>query len=163
MEKVLVAYASRCGSTAEVAQAVADQLCRRGATVDVRTIEDVQDLTGYDAVVVGSAIRMGKWLPAAMNFVERNRPTLQAKQTAFYTVHLLNVDDSEASRQARAAYVAPVHALLTPQYEAFFAGKMEMGKLSLVDRLVAKMVKAKDEDKRDWPAIQAWGDQLFAA
>jgi menaquinone-dependent protoporphyrinogen oxidase len=163
MQQVLVAYASRCGSTAEVGQAIADQLCQRGATVDVRAVEEVQDVTGYDAVVLGSAIRMGKWLPAALQFVERNAAALQTRQTAFFTVHMLNSDDSEASRQARAAYVEPVHALLTPQHEAFFAGKMDMSQLSFLDRMVAKMVKAKDEDKRNWPAIQAWGRQIFAA
>ena len=162
MLKVLVVYASRCGSTAEVGQALADQLCQRGATVDVRAVEDVQDVTACDAVVLGSAIRMGKWLPAALQFVECNAATLQAKRTAFFTVHMLNTDDSQASRQARAAYVESVHAMMTPQYEAFFTGKMDMSKLSFVDRMVAKMVKSKDEDRRDWPAIRAWGQQIFA-
>ena len=163
MQKVLVAYASRCGSTAEVGQAIADQLCARGATVDVCSVEEVQDVAAYDAVVLGSAIRMGKWLPAALELVEQNTAALQAKQTAFFTVHMLNADDSAASRQARAAYVEPVHALMTPQYEAFFTGKMDMSKLSFLDRMVAKMVKSKDEDRRDWPAIRAWGEQIFAA
>lgn len=162
MQKVLVAYASRCGSTAEVGQAIADQLCQRGAAVDVCSVEEVQDVAAYDTVVLGSAIRMGQWLPAAVQFVERNAATLQARQSAFYTVHMLNADDSEASRQARAAYVEPVHAVMTPQYEAFFTGKMDMSKLSFVDRMVAKMVKSKDEDRRDWPAIRAWGRQIFA-
>ena len=163
MEKVLVAYASCCGSTAEVGQAIADQLCRRGASVAMCSVEDVQDVAVYDAVVVGSAIRMGKWLPAAVQFVDRNRALLQSKQTAFFTVHMLNVDDSAASRQARAAYMEPVHTLLMPQHEAFFAGKMDMGKLSFTDRMIAKLVKSKDEDKRSWPAIHAWGDQIFVA
>ena len=162
MQKVLVAYASRCGSTAEVGQAIADRLCQRGAMVDVRAVEEVQDVAAYDAVVLGSAIRMGKWLPAAVQFVERDAATLQARQSAFYTVHMLNADDSEASRQARATYVEAVHAVMTPQYEAFFTGKMDMSKLSFVDRMVAKMVKSKDEDRRDWPAIRAWGQQIFA-
>lgn len=163
MQKVLVAYASCCGSTTEVAQAIADQLCQRGAAVDVRPVDEVQDVTDYTAVVVGSAIRMGKWLPAALQFVERNRAPLQARQTAFFTVHMLNTDDSAASRQARAAYVAPVHAVMTPQYEAFFAGKMDLGKLSFLDRMIARMVKAKDADLRDWPAIRTWGAQIMAA
>lgn len=163
MQKVLVAYASRCGSTAEVAQAIADQLCQAGAAVDVCAVDAVTDVAAYDSVVVGSAIRMGKWLPAAVEFVEQNRAALQTRQTAFFTVHMLNTDDSEASRQARAAYVAPVHAVMIPQSEAFFAGKMDLGKLNFLDRMVARMVKAQDADLRDWPAIRAWGAQIMAA
>ena len=160
--RILVTYATCAGSTAEVAAACAETLAARGYAVDVKPVKEKTQLTGYSAVVLGSAIRMGKWLPAAVQFVERNAATLQAKQSAFYTVHMLNADDSEASRQARAAYVEPVHALMTPQYEAFFTGKMDMSKLSFVDRMVAKMVKSKDEDRRDWPAIRAWGQQIFA-
>lgn len=161
MQKVLVVYASRCGSTVEVAQAVAEQLCRRGDSAEVCAVEEASDPANYDAVVVGSAIRMGKWLPAAVQFVERHQATLAQKPTAFFTVHMLNVDDSAQSRAARAEYVAPVHALLAPQAEAFFAGKMDFARLNFMDRLMAKMVKSKEQDLRNWTAIRTWGDQLF--
>lgn len=161
VNKVLVAYASKCGSTGEVAQAIGQALCAHGAMVDVRRIEEVGDVAGYDAFVVGSAIRMGAWLPQAKQFVEANAATLSAAPTAFFTVHMLNLDDSEESKRARAAYVAPVYASVTPQAEAFFAGKLDMGKMSFLDRMISKMMKAKDEDKRDWSAIAAWADQIL--
>lgn len=161
VNKILVAYASKCGSTGEVAQAIGQTLCAHGATVDVRRVEEVGDVTSYDVFVVGSAIRMGAWLPQAKNFVETNAARLRAAPTAFFTVHMLNLDDSEESKMARAAYVAPVHAILEPQAEAFFAGKLEMSKMSFLDRMISKMMKAKDEDKRDWNAIAAWADQIL--
>lgn len=163
MRKVLVAYASKCGSTGEVAQAIGAALCAKGASVDVRRIEEVTDVTGYDAFVIGSAIRMGNWLPQAKNFVERNVARLRAAPTAFFTVHMLNTDDSEASKTARAAYVAPVHAILEPQSEAFFAGKLDMSKMSFLDRMICKMMKARDEDRRNWHAIAAWAQQVLPA
>jgi menaquinone-dependent protoporphyrinogen oxidase len=162
MNKILVTYASRCGSTAEVAQTVADQLCRRGSQVDVCAVDKATNVSQYDAVVVGSAIRMSAWLPAAVDFIKQNSTALHNVPTAFFTVHILNVDDSEQSRAQRAAYVEPVHAVLTPQYEAFFPGKMDLAQLNFVDRVMAKLVKAKNEDLRNWSAIRAWGDQLFA-
>lgn len=58
------------------------------------------------------------------------------------------------------AYVEPVHALLTPQSEAFFTGKIDIGNLNFMDRLIAKMVKAKDADLRNWPTIERWADQI---
>lgn len=160
MNKVLVAYASKCGSTGEVAQAIGKALCAHGATVDVRRIEEVGDVSGYDAFVVGSAIRMGNWLPQAKDFVEANAARLRTAPTAFFTVHMLNLDDSEESKTARAAYVAPIHAILEPQAEAFFAGKLAMDKMSFLDRMISKMMKAKDKDKRDWLAIQSWAAQV---
>jgi menaquinone-dependent protoporphyrinogen oxidase len=161
MSKVLVAYASKCGSTGEVAQAIGQELCAHGATVDVRRIEEVGDVTGYDAFVVGSAIRMGNWLPQAKDFVEANAARLHTAPTAFFTVHMLNLDDSEESKTARAAYVAPMHAILEPQAEAFFAGKLAMDKMSFLDRMISKMMKAKNEDKRDWNAIATWANQIL--
>lgn len=163
MRKVLVAYATKCGSTGEVAQAIGATLCANGASVDVRRIEEVTDVTGYDAFVIGSAIRMGNWLPQAKNFVESNVAHLRVAPTAFFTVHMLNTDDSEASKAARAAYVAPVHAILEPQSEAFFAGKLDMSKMSFLDRMISRMMKARDEDRRDWNAIAAWAHQVLPA
>ncbi|GIK75803.1 MAG: flavodoxin [Chloroflexota bacterium] len=160
MSKVLVAYASKAGSTGEVAQAIAQELCAQGLTVDVRRVREVKDVSEYDAFVVGSAIRMGSWLGEAKQFVEVNAAALQAAPTAFFTVHMLNTDDSEESKTNRAAYVAPIHAIVQPDAEAFFAGKMELGKLSFLDRMISKMMGAQDEDKRDWEAIKRWADQL---
>ena len=161
MKKVLVAYASKCGSTGEVAAAIAQALCAHGMTVDVRRIDEVSDVATYDAFVVGSAIRMGSWLGEAKRFVEANVETLRAAPTAFFTVHMLNLDDSEESTAARAAYVAPVHAIMQPQAEAFFAGKLDLDRMSFVDRMVSKMMKAQNEDKRDWAAIEAWAGELL--
>lgn len=160
MNKVLVAYASKCGSTGEVAQAIAQELCAQGMTVDVRRVGEVKDVSGYDAFVVGSAIRMGSWLGEAKQFVEANAAVLQSAPTAFFTVHMLNTDDNEESKTNRAAYVAPIHAIVQPDAEAFFAGKIELGKLSFLDRMLSKMMSAQDEDKRDWDAVKQWADQL---
>ena len=53
---VLVAVASRHGSTREIADAIAQELRMQGVDADVRHVEDVPDLNSYDAVVLGSAI-----------------------------------------------------------------------------------------------------------
>ncbi len=161
MKKVLVTYASKCGSTAEVAQAIAEQLCRRGESVDVRPVDQVKDLSPYKAVVLGSAVRMGRWLPAAVRFVQEQSAALAQTPTALFTVHFLNTDDGENSRAQRASYVEPVHALITPRHEAFFAGKIESRRLDLGARLLAKAIRAEDADRRDWQAIRAWANQIF--
>jgi len=154
--RILVAYATRAGSTAEVAAAIAETLSARGYAVDVKPIKDRPHLDGYSAVVLGSAIRMGNWLPEAVEFVKANQAALNAMPIALFTVHMLNTGDDEASRTARAAYLNAVRPLLTGAEEAYFEGKMEFARLSFLDRFIAKMVKAVEADNRDWAKIRGW-------
>lgn len=159
-DKILIAYASKCGSTGEVAEAIGQALCAQGASVDVKLAKDVSSLDGYRMVVIGSAIRMGRWLSDATKLVEAHQARLSQLPTAIFTVHLTNLGDDDASRQARASYTAPVKQLVTPQAEAFFAGKMELARLAILDRIISKAMKAEDQDLRDWDAIQTWAAQL---
>jgi len=161
-DKVLIAYASKCGSTGEVAAAIAEELTARGKAVDVRLVQNVSTLNGYQAVIVGSAIRMGQWLPEAVEFVETHQQALRQLPTAFFTVHMMNLGDDETSRKNRLAYLDPVRKIMTPQQEVFFAGKMDMARLSFLDRLIAKAVKATDADLRDWQAIRNWAQTILS-
>ena len=81
-DRILVAYASQTGSTVGVAETVGKQLSVGGAIVDVRPVKEVTDLNGYRAVVVGSAIHCGKWMPEAVKFVEANQDRLRRIPTA---------------------------------------------------------------------------------
>ncbi len=164
MKRILVTYATRAGSTVGAGEAIAQSLRAAGHTVDLRPIKDVSDVKDYDALVIGSAIHMGNWLPEAMDWPKKNRAALNRVPTAIFSVHMLNLDDSPASRQARLKYTAPVRALVTPKAEAFFAGKMEYAKLAFFDRmialLVAKLTGSKEGDYRDWAVIQNWAASL---
>ncbi len=160
--KILLAYASKCGSTLEVAQAIARDLESRGQAVDLFKAEKTTRVAGYDAVIVGSAVRFGKWLPDAVDFVRLRQTELKRLPTAFFSVHMMNTGTDDASRKARLAYTQPVRTLVSPGSEAFFAGKMDMGKLSFTERLLCKVMKGRNEDRRDWPAIHAWAAGLFA-
>jgi menaquinone-dependent protoporphyrinogen oxidase len=162
-KKILIVYASKCGSTGEVAQAIAQTFAQRGLTTDVKLAKNVTTLDGYKAVLVGSATRMGSWLPDALDFVKTNQAHLKSIPTAYFTVHMLNTDDSEASIRAREAYTAPARAILAPQAEVFFMGKIDPKRLSLFDRLITEMVKKSTNtpigDYRDWDKIRAWAGQ----
>lgn len=159
---VLVTYATRAGSTAEIAAVIGETLAERGFRVDVKSINSQPALDGYSAVILGSAIRMGNWLPEMLKFIQTNQNALNALPTALFTVHMLNAADDETSRAARAAYTAPVRALLPNAPEAFFTGLMDFSRLSFLDRFIASMVKAVESDQRDWDKIRAWANELLS-
>lgn len=162
-QTILVTYATLHGSTAEVADAIAVQLRTRGLDVDVQPVDQVRDPGRYDAIVLGSAIRIGQWLAPARKFVEQHASLLNAKPLAIFTVHMLARDESDQAQTQRTAYVAPIRALVTPQHEAFFAGRIDFSRFNLMDKLIAKIVKPVEEDVRDWDAIRAWADGLFVS
>ena len=154
--RVLITYATRAGSTGEVANAIGHVLSAHGLSVDVRTINSQPRLDGYQAVLIGSAIRMGSWLPEAVRFIEHNRLALQRLPLGLFTVHGINLGDDEQSRQKREAYLDAIRPYVGRPEHAFFAGKIDPAGLSLIDRLMVRMVKAPVGDFRDWASIEGW-------
>lgn len=154
--RVLITYATRAGSTAEIAAAIGETLSTRGYTVDVKPVKQKPNLAGYVAVVIGSAVRMGNWLPEAVDFVKANQTALAQLPVALFTVYMLHTGDDEASRTARLAYLNAVRPLLKGAEEVYFEGKMDFSRLSLLDRLIARMVGAVEADRRDWNRIRNW-------
>jgi len=161
-DRILITYATRAGSTIEVAAAIGEVIAARGFEVDVKPVKEKPSPDGYQAVLVGSAIRMGNWLPEAIEFIEKNQEMLDQMPVALFTVHMLNLGDDEASRTSRLAYLKEVRPLLDSAEEVFFAGKFDLSRLSFLDRMISKAVKAMDEDCRDWDRIRGWAQTVFA-
>ncbi len=161
-KSVLVTYATRAGSTAEIAAVIGETLAKRGFRVAVKSVKSQPTLDGYAAVILGSAIRMGSWLPEMVKFIEANQTALAALPTALFTVHMLNTGEDETSRAAREAYTAPVRAMLPNAPEVFFTGLMDFSRLSLLDRFISRMVKAIESDERDWEKIHTWATTILA-
>src|SRR6266704_4855322 len=156
MNKILVTYATRAGSTAEVAASVAEVLSATGATVDVKPVTAVHEVKGYDAVVVGSAIRMGHWLPEAVEFVKANRESLSHIPTAYFLVSGFLQEDTPEMRRRVLAYLDPVRKILEPTSIGLFAGKMDYSKMDWHDRSIAEAVSLSEGDWRNWEAIRGW-------
>jgi len=106
--KILVAYASRTGSTAEVAKAIGQTLAESGAQVDVLPMQDIKDLAPYQAVVAGSAIRGGKWLPEAMQFMQTHQAALAQKPFAAFLVCMTLAMPKGDYREHVATWLEPV-------------------------------------------------------
>lgn len=170
-KRILVTYATRAGSTSEIAAAIGETLGGRGFQVEVKPVKAKPALNGYNAVILGSAIRMANWLPEMVEYIQANQVALKQSMAmgmpvAFFTVHMLNLGEDEVSRAARAAYTAPIHQLLSPVNEVFFAGKIDYASLSFFDRLMAmaieKQTGAAPGDKRDWEKIRGWANLVMA-
>jgi menaquinone-dependent protoporphyrinogen oxidase len=160
---ILVTYATRAGSTYEIAARVAEVLRAEGAAMEVKPVSAVHELQGYEAVVLGSAIRMGRWLPEAVEFVAANHQALSHIPTAYFVVSgLLRTDTPEVRREVL-AFLDPVHALLEPVRIGLFAGKLDYRTIDGFDRSIAEAVSSAEGDWRDWQAIDAWAHDLLPA
>jgi menaquinone-dependent protoporphyrinogen oxidase len=172
-DKILVTYASRAGSTAGVAEAIGKTLAESaagysGAQVDVLPMQEVKDLAPYRAVVAGSAIRGGKWLPEAMQFMKTHQAALAHKPFAAFMVCItLAMPGAEKFREGVAGWMQPVRALVKPMSEGLFAGVLDFSKLptnfaTLKLRATVAAGVFPQGDHRDWNAIQAWARDLAA-
>jgi menaquinone-dependent protoporphyrinogen oxidase len=160
-DKILVTYASRAGSTVGVAEAIGRALAESGAQVDVRPMKEVIDIATYRAVIAGSAIRGGKWLPEAMQFMRTHQAELVRKPFAAFMVCItLAMKGGEQYREGIANWMSPVRALVKPVSEGLFAGALDCSKLALFDGLQMRAAIAAGVfpagDHRDWNAIHSW-------
>lgn len=164
--RILVTYATRSGSTAGVAEAIAKTLSEGGAQVDVLPMQQVKDLAPYQAVVAGSAIQGQKWLPEAMKFLRTHRAELTQKPFAAFMVCItLSMKNADQYRQGVAEWMAPVRALVPTVSEGLFAGALDFSKIpfsfnALLMRIPVITGLWKIGDHRDWSAIRAWAERI---
>ena len=168
-ERILVAYATHTGSTADVAMAVGEQLRDRGFEVHVAEVTQTGPVCGYQAVVLGSAVNGGRWLPEAVQFVDNNQAALRAVPVAVFSLHIMNAGDDERSRRKRIAYLDDVRRFIQPVDEAFFLGiGPDPKKDSWLARWFFRRFGGAGEGHcRDWDKIREWArgvlvDQLRA-
>jgi len=162
-KRVLISYASRCGSTGGVAEAMGQALCGMGASADIRLVKNVNDLSPYDAVIVGSAVRRGKWLPEAVGFVRDNQDMLGRMPIAYFVVCLTMKDNTAENRSTVMAYLDPVRKeapKIQPVAVGLFPGALNYSKLSFVDKTILKAKGASEGDYRDWSAVKAWASAV---
>lgn len=164
--KILVTYASNTGWTMGVAEAIGKTLAESGAKVNVLPMRDVKDLSPYDAVVAGSAVNGGAWLPEAMQFVRAHQAELKRKPFAAFLVCMtLAMKNGGQYRDHVSSWLDPVRALVRPVSEGLFTGGLDIRKIpSFSDRLKFRLSVLfgvwKEGDHRDWDVIRKWAVAL---
>jgi menaquinone-dependent protoporphyrinogen oxidase len=164
MSKVLIAYASAAGSTAEVAEAIGKTLREQGTTVDVRRAKEAGDLGGYDAVVLGTGVRAGRTYAEAAKFLETHQSALTTMPVAGFVVCLtMKEKTDENCRQAEGYLDAMFEAVpgVQPVHKGMFAGNLDYARLPwLLGQILKWMKKEPGGDYRDWDAIRDWAANL---
>ena len=155
---VLVAYASKHGSTEEIARFIADRLRERGIETDAAPVQDVSDLSGVEAVVLGSAVYLGSWMKEAPEFVDRHLSALRSIPVWLFSVGPLGTEIQDEEEQPK--QLGELREKLRPRDHRVFFGVLDRGKLGFGERMMVKAVKAPDGDFRNWDEIRAWSDGI---
>lgn len=166
---VLVGYASAHGATQGIAERIAARLAEQGHRAEVLPLNQVDDITGFDALVLGSAIHNQLWLPEATDFVRRNLEALARRPVWLFSVGMLGDRGSTfAPALARLLRVlrkdrketAEFRDVLRPRDHRAFVGAIERDQLSLVGHLNFKVMGGRYGDHRNWQEIDAWADGI---
>jgi menaquinone-dependent protoporphyrinogen oxidase len=189
--RILVAFATKHGSTPEVAEAVAEELRTGGAEVDVRPASLDGDLTRYRAVVLGAPMIFG-WHKDALRFIERHRSELASMTTVYFVMAASLTETGEdridgipivkdpwltkrpkdpARLGFRERYARPSEYLkkpfgkapeVRPSSVAFFAGSLDLTRMNIFEKLfVTLVIGATPGDSRNWDAIRDWAKSLL--
>ena len=149
----------------EIASRIGLKLDQAGLEVDVRPAERVQDLSPYQAVVIGSAVYLGQWRREAADFLEAHETGLRERLVWLFSsgptgkgdpVELMN-----GWRFPEA--LLPLAERIRPMNIAFFGGRLNFAYLNLAEKLIIKGIRAPFGDFRDWAKIDAWAGSIAAA
>jgi menaquinone-dependent protoporphyrinogen oxidase len=161
-DKVLVAYGSKHGATAEIAEAIGQAIQQAGFEVDVLSADAVDSLSAYRAIVLGSAVYAGMWRKEAINLLESQEEALARCPVWIFSsgptgegdpVELLDGWRLPEAQQAVADRVSPRDITV-------FHGNIDGEKLNLGEKLIVKAVKGQFGDSRDWEAIRSWASDI---
>jgi menaquinone-dependent protoporphyrinogen oxidase len=161
---VLVTAASKHGATREIAEQIVLALGEHGVSAEFVDIDDVSDLSSYDAYVVGSGVYLGTWLKDARRFVETNAAELAQRPTWLFASGSVVgeppvADDPDALRPGLVeTLVETTHA----REHKLFAGKLDKSKLGLLERAAVRGAHASEGDHRDWDEIDRWAGEIAA-
>lgn len=162
---VLVAYASRHGATEEIAAHMAARIADAGTAVDLRHVDQVESLDGYDAVVIGAPVYDQSWPPEADQFVDRHRDALAARPVWLFSVGSFGdtkrligpLTHKEPKR------IAEVRSAVQPREYRVFEGVIRKHQWPFWSRVLFHAFGGRFGDHRDWPGIDAWADEIALA
>jgi len=160
--RILIAYASKNGSTAEIAQAIGKELQSAGKSVRVIEMKTVKAFEEYDAVIIGAPIYMGSVLGDMGTFTGRYGSVLAKVPVAAFVVGIAPQDPKPGAREAAMGSLVKALGGVKPVSSVLFSGNLDPAKVNFVMRKFMEMAKIPLGDFRDWDAIATWARGLPA-
>ena len=166
---ILVAYASKHGGTQGIAERIGEVLTASGQPTDVRSVSHVEDASGYDAFVIGSATYAMHWVRDASAFVRMNLELLRLRPVWLFSSGPLGTetatpDGREVRESAEPKEMAEFVDAVRPEQHRVFYGVLDPDKLGFGERVIWERPAGRDllpgGDFRDWSEIEEWAKAI---
>ena len=156
----LVIVASRHGGTREIGEVIAATLVDRGVPCEVRSPEEIRgagDLEGHDAVIIGSPIYTGRWLPEARELIDKIGPALGAQDVWLFSSGLADAPSKASNRPAETLERMRETGAVGHKH---FPGRLDLSVLNFAERAIIVAARGKQGDRRDMAAVQMWAEEI---
>ncbi len=160
--KLLITYASKYGSTAGIAEVIGKELRKRNYEVEVRPVDQVGSLEGYDGFVIGSAVYAGSWMKPAAKFLRANQELLAGRPVWLFSSGPTGPGDPNELLDGWSfpENLAKVREKIQPKDVILFHGQLDLDKLNFAEKMIVKSIKATLGDYRDWLVIRGWARKI---
>jgi len=160
MKKILVAYVSKTGTTAEVAAEIGKTLDGAGWQADIRRMSEVSSLEDYSAVVLGAPINGMRWHAEAAAFAADHREALRGLPAAcFYLSYIMFAGGRESLKGAIRKSMEELASSFGARSVGAFGGRIQ-SPLPAPIRFAFGTEKGGSLDKRDWDVIRSWASEI---
>ena len=164
-DKVLVAYGSKHGMTAEIAERIGKVLRDQGVDAEVASADRAGAPGGYRALVLGGGVYAGMWRRSAAKYLEAHEAELAGMPVWLFSSGPTGTGDLEKllSGWTFPKGLQPVADRIRPRGITVFRGAFDAKQAGFFERWIMKKVKAESGDFRDWPAIESWAGEIAKA
>ena len=165
VENVLVAYASKHGATAQIAERIALRLTKNGIPAVAQDVRQIASLQGFGAVLLGRAVYAGAWLKEAAEFLKKYEAELAKIPVWFFSDGPTGIGDPQKMMEGWdfPEDLKSISERIQPRGLAFFHGAIDTTKLKFAEKLIISAVKVPVGDFRDWDMINSWADSVSKA
>lgn len=161
--KILITYASKHGSTAEIAEKIHEIFTNHGLKCEIKSVEDVNDISAYETIVLGSAVYIGQWRKSTVKFLKKNEETLIKKKLWLFSTGPTGKGDPVELLKGWKYPDALKDTIdkISPEEITVFHGALNEAKLNTFEKMTIKMVKAPMGDYRDWEQVKLWANDII--
>ena len=160
--RVLVTYATKYGATAEIAEKIGEVLAQAGFPTDVLPVNRVDNLDSYRAIVLGSAVYIGRWRKEAARFLKANEKVMAQRSVWLFSSGPTGTGDpaKQMNGWLFPKSLQPIANRLRPREVTVFNGAVDAAKLSGIEKWMITKVKAPLGDARNWEAVTLWAEAI---